>query len=83
MIRCHRIARQLLVTGMIACGGGSDGSTGPGTPPPPPPRPHYRVPGAGAHNFWMDEPRQVLSAAFYNGGVVAFWRPTPGFMGMV
>ncbi len=30
-----------------------------------------RVPGAGAHNFWMDESRQVLYAAYYNGGVVA------------
>ncbi len=30
-----------------------------------------RVPGAGAHNFWMDEARQVLYAAFYNGGVAA------------
>lgn len=26
---------------------------------------------AGAHNFWMDEQRQILYAAFYNGGVVA------------
>ena len=31
----------------------------------------YTMPGAGAHNFWMDEPNQVLYAAFYNGGVVA------------
>ena len=30
-----------------------------------------RIPGAGVHNFWMDEARQVLYAAFYNGGVVA------------
>lgn len=30
-----------------------------------------RVPGAGAHNFWMDEARQVLYAAYYNGGVIA------------
>lgn len=30
-----------------------------------------RVPGAGVHNFWMDEARQVLFAAWYNGGVVA------------
>jgi hypothetical protein len=29
------------------------------------------IPGAGVHNFWMDEPRQILYAAFYNGGVVA------------
>lgn len=27
--------------------------------------------GAGVHNFWMDEPRQVLYAAYYNGGVIA------------
>ena len=25
----------------------------------------------GPHNFWMDEQRQVLYAAYYNGGVVA------------
>jgi hypothetical protein len=31
----------------------------------------YRLTGAGAHNFWMDEAAQVLYAAFYNGGVVA------------
>lgn len=31
----------------------------------------YRLPGAGAHNFWMDEARQILYAAYYNGGVVA------------
>lgn len=30
-----------------------------------------RVAGAGAHNFWMDEARQVLYAAYYNGGVIA------------
>ncbi len=30
-----------------------------------------RIPGAGVHNFWMDEPREILYAAFYNGGVVA------------
>jgi hypothetical protein len=30
-----------------------------------------RIGGAGVHNFWMDEPRQLLYAAFYNGGVVA------------
>ncbi|MES2305875.1 MAG: Ig-like domain-containing protein [Gemmatimonadota bacterium] len=29
------------------------------------------VPNAGTHNFWMDEQRQVLYAAYYNGGVVA------------
>ena len=26
---------------------------------------------AGTHNFWMDEQRQVLYAAYYNGGVIA------------
>jgi len=31
----------------------------------------YGMPGAGTHNFWMDEARQVLYAAYYNGGVVA------------
>lgn len=30
-----------------------------------------RIPNAGVHNFWMDEARQVLYAAWYNGGVVA------------
>jgi hypothetical protein len=29
----------------------------------------YNVPGAGAHNFTMDEPNGLLYAAFYNGGV--------------
>jgi len=29
------------------------------------------VGSAGAHNFWMDEARQVLYAAYYNGGVIA------------
>ncbi len=28
------------------------------------------VEGAGTHNFWMDEARQVLYAAYYNGGVI-------------
>src|SRR5829696_7048327 len=31
----------------------------------------YRVPGAGTHNFSVDEARGVLYAAFYNGGVRA------------
>lgn len=31
----------------------------------------YQMTGAGVHNFWMDEPAQVLYAAYYNGGVVA------------
>jgi hypothetical protein len=30
-----------------------------------------RITGAGVHNLWMDEPNQVLYAAWYNGGVVA------------
>ncbi|TFH64327.1 MAG: hypothetical protein E4G90_08310 [Gemmatimonadales bacterium] len=31
----------------------------------------FHLPGAGVHNFWMDEARQMLYAAYYNGGVVA------------
>ncbi len=31
----------------------------------------YNLPGAGTHNFWVDESRQILYAAYYNGGVVA------------
>ena len=31
----------------------------------------YGMAAAGTHNFWMDESRQVLYAAYYNGGVVA------------
>jgi hypothetical protein len=31
----------------------------------------FRLPDAGAHNFWMDEAGQVLYAAYYNGGVIA------------
>ncbi|HXW98055.1 MAG TPA: hypothetical protein VEI47_10770 [Gemmatimonadales bacterium] len=31
----------------------------------------YHMQGAGTHNFWMDEARQRLYAAYYNGGVVA------------
>jgi hypothetical protein len=31
----------------------------------------FHLDGAGAHNFWMDEERQILYAAYYNGGVVA------------
>ncbi len=31
----------------------------------------YHMPGAGTHNFWMDESRSILYAAYYNGGVVA------------
>jgi hypothetical protein len=31
----------------------------------------YNVPGAGAHNFWMDEASGILYAAYYNAGVRA------------
>ncbi|MFL5520426.1 MAG: Ig-like domain-containing protein [Gemmatimonadales bacterium] len=31
----------------------------------------FSLPGAGTHNFWVDETAQVLYAAYYNGGVVA------------
>ncbi len=31
----------------------------------------FHLEGAGTHNFWMDEPRQILYAAYYDGGVVA------------
>jgi hypothetical protein len=31
----------------------------------------YSVQSAGTHNFWMDEARGVLYAAYYNGGVRA------------
>jgi hypothetical protein len=31
----------------------------------------FHMDGAGTHNFWMDEERQILYAAYYNGGVVA------------
>ena len=31
----------------------------------------FRLPGAGTHNFWIDENKAVLYAAYYNGGVVA------------
>lgn len=31
----------------------------------------FNVPGAGTHNFWMDEEAGILYAAFYNGGVRA------------
>jgi hypothetical protein len=31
----------------------------------------YHVPGAGTHNFVMDEASQILFAAYYNGGVRA------------
>jgi hypothetical protein len=31
----------------------------------------FHMDGAGTHNFWMDEPHQILYAAYYNGGVIA------------
>jgi hypothetical protein len=31
----------------------------------------FHLSGAGTHNFWMDEERQILYAAYYNVGVVA------------
>lgn len=31
----------------------------------------FHLDGAGTHNFWMDEERQILYAAYYNGGVIA------------
>jgi hypothetical protein len=31
----------------------------------------FHLAGAGTHNFWMDESRQILYMAYYNGGVVA------------
>ncbi len=31
----------------------------------------FHIDGAGPHNFWMDETRQILYAAYYNAGVVA------------
>jgi hypothetical protein len=31
----------------------------------------FHLEGAGTHNFWMDESRQILYAAYYNAGVVA------------
>jgi hypothetical protein len=31
----------------------------------------FHLDGAGTHNFWMDEERQTLYAAYYNGGVIA------------
>ena len=31
----------------------------------------FHIPGAGTHNFWLDEPNQRLYAAYYNAGVVA------------
>jgi hypothetical protein len=32
---------------------------------------YVTIPGAGTHNFWMDEARQILYAGYYNAGVVA------------
>jgi len=31
----------------------------------------YHIDGAGTHNFWVDESRGILYAAYYNGGVRA------------
>jgi hypothetical protein len=31
----------------------------------------YHVDGAGTHNFWMDEAREILYLAYYSAGVVA------------
>lgn len=31
----------------------------------------FHLDGAGTHNFWVDEARQILYAAYYNAGVVA------------
>jgi hypothetical protein len=31
----------------------------------------FHLAGAGTHNFWMDEARQILYVAYYNAGVVA------------
>jgi hypothetical protein len=31
----------------------------------------FHLNGAGTHNFWVDEERQVLYAAYYNAGVIA------------
>jgi hypothetical protein len=31
----------------------------------------FHLNGAGTHNFWVDETRQVLYAAYYNAGVIA------------
>jgi hypothetical protein len=31
----------------------------------------FHIDGAGTHNFWMDEEKQILYAAYYNAGVVA------------
>jgi hypothetical protein len=31
----------------------------------------FHLEGAGTHNFWVDEGRQILYAAYYNAGVIA------------
>jgi hypothetical protein len=31
----------------------------------------FHMDDAGTHNFWMDEEKQILYAAYYNGGVIA------------
>jgi hypothetical protein len=40
-------------------------------PANPVPAGTYHRDDAGTHNFWVDEPNQILYAAYYNGGVVA------------
>lgn len=31
----------------------------------------FTLPNAGTHNFWVDEPNQILYVGYYSGGVVA------------
>jgi len=31
---------------------------------------YFHLAGAGTHNFWVDEERQILYAAYYNAGVI-------------
>jgi hypothetical protein len=31
----------------------------------------FHLKGAGTHNFWLDEQKQVLYAAYYNAGIIA------------
>jgi hypothetical protein len=31
----------------------------------------FHLNGAGTHNFWVDEAKQILYAAYYNGGIIA------------
>jgi hypothetical protein len=32
---------------------------------------YFNIPNAGTHNFWMDEPNQILYVGYYTAGVVA------------